>query len=237
MVIVLSAGSAWAYNMGLYLIDPESPYVSYEGTQIWAAQQNISRNTSVPYLKAKIKFKADCDENYVVQKVIVTGTNDAGELPFKSDGYGRREYFSLAGFKIFTHKELTDRCATLPGGKGSFTVATKILADLQCDNPIENLGIDFDGMDRKNKTYDVTMNLQVNCSPSTTAAIVKEHYWSYECPETDRSNEAYWQKYRFVVEGTDYRYITSDKDLGNPRCVRAYQSDKSNNSSVVTSQQ
>ena len=231
------AGPAKAYDMGFYLTEPESPYVSYEGTNIWAAQQGIHRSTSVPHLKAKLKFKADCDENYVVQKVIVTGTHDEGALPFKSDGYGRREYFTLDGFKIFTHRELTDRCATLPEGKGSFTVAAKIAADLQCNNPYENLGFDFDGMDRKNKTYDVTMNLQVNCTPSTTAAIVKEHHWTYECPSTDRSNEAYWQKYRFVVEGTDYRYITSNKDLGSPRCIRAYQSDMSNNSSVLTSQQ
>jgi len=231
--LLSSYSSAFAEGHTLKITEPEDVWLRFNEEKVasYSIGLHVPADGSVT---ADLKFRGHCPEDYVVSSVTVYDAIDNRDI-YKSPGgrisdHNRTEYLTFEGLKVSTIVDLKARCSTVAGG-GTYGINLPIKAELSCfDNsfqldPFRNNYIDND--------YYLDLPIKVTCGLTMVNATVEDEFWSYLCPKTPRDDEAFWQKYRLVVEGTDSNQVRTNVSLGEPQCVNISQSNGSNMSKVI----
>lgn len=234
--VVYSHSPAFSEGMTLKIEEPTDAWLKFTGEKIASNGPGLhTPPNGVGDLTADIKMRAHCNENYGVKRIWLIdaqGNRIPDGFSTSSDDPSRTRRHTFEAVPIATISYLKSRCSTV-AGDGTYGALFPIRVELECFNPLENLGLDLDGMDWKYKTYDLEFLLKVTCYLDRAYATVEDEYWTYSCPETPGSNESYWETYRLVVDGTDSHQVRTSSPLNNPDCVTISQSNGSNMDKVI----
>lgn len=164
-----------------------------------------------------LKIKLHCDSDF-----------DVDWYKFRGETYDkpnneRTRYFQENNYHIAFFDELVTQCKQRVQGNGTFVTDIDLpQVTLQC-RKFAYIGPDS----VKKRVYDtLSIPIKVKCvpAPDTVKATVSQK-WTYSCPGTPITDQAFWEKYRFVVKGTNSSIVVSQMPQGEVECVRAFQSD------------
>ncbi len=154
---------------------------------------------------------------------------DRGLRVSEPDVYRHSALFTVDDVALFKKQELEAECDSQPQG-GVFVVRSGVRLMLR---GFWGYG-EFVGPGYwEDDVYD-EIEITVTCnSTADKLSQVERPVYSYECPETQKTNMDYWSKYRFVVSGTGFRGVSTNDANWKPICSLAYLGNSENMDKVV----
>jgi|GEM_PF-2897552 len=233
--------SVHAEGMNAKITEPSNKSISLKDGRINGHSSGIKAFPAEGNISADLVIRSHCKEDFEVIKTHIHSALDS-HINITSDSLdpwnraNRTEFSRPSNFKLETIAALGRRCNEEFGEKeGSLIANIPISVEVTCSESWDTMNDGY-GLDEvKKQTYNLKLPLSVQCLSNAQEinATVDEQYWIYECPETDKRDPEYWQKYRLVVEGTGARYVKTSKNLGTPRCIRAHKSNMSNSNDIL----
>ena len=212
--------SLYAGSMDVTVVEPDPGrnelYVKLQGDAVVAvsAQLGASGHKVVADM---LKIKMHCDSDFDIDWYRFD------EEHHEKHNNTRTLYHQEPYYQITSISDLATQCSDRVQGNGTFTTNIDVPRVILKCIKFAIVGPDT----KKRKVYDnLTIPLKVKCTPApdTVEATVSQK-WTYSCPDTPKTDQAFWERYRFVVKGTYSTSVVSKMPQGNVKCVRAFQSD------------